>query len=486
MQRLDLKTEIEQELLNNPCLEEESPENETPEAGETGETAAGEGDGLLRDSAATDSAVDSADGGRDDIDFEYYFGDDSRGPGDYAPSPGGDDDEYPTLEQTATRADSLHEHLGWQLGANESDPECRAIGEFLIGNLQENGFLAAPPEELAAAGGFALEELEIVRARLREYDPPGCFARDLSDCLGAQLAASGEEDSLAARLLGEAGEALAAGAKDEALAAQLGVEAAEIAAARRRLAQLDPEPGLRFSAERGDPPEPDLVLTLGEPGEFTLSFVEDGLPKLRVSSYYRRAIRRGSSAAPEEKAYVRERLRAAVWFIKSLEERRKTIMKVAHAAITRQLDYFTRGEDGLKPLLLREVAAVAGVHESTVSRVAANKFVLTPKGLLPLKFFFVKRAASDGGDDLSARQVKQQIQEIIAREIDARKPLSDEKIAGRLRADYNVILARRTVQKYREELGIPAAHARAAAARQPDGAEKNGPKTGTHPEGDTP
>lgn len=452
--RLELRTEIAQELLVNPCLEED----ESTDPNEEGrEEPVANDDGLHADDPGATGDVEA----REEIDWDNYFSDDE--PRSYASGGSGGEEERPDYEAYATRPESLFEHLAWQLHMNESDPECVAIGEFLIGNLLENGHLSAPPAELAQAGGFELAELEIVRARLQEYDPPGCFALDLRDSLLAQLRAAGEEDGVAARLLHECPEALAGGGDDAALSAKLGVPVAEVALARARLRRLDPEPGLRVGGEGLAPPEPDLVLTLeGEEG-FTLSYVDEGMPRLRVSGQWRKMLRRGSDLGSEEKGYLRERMRAAVWFLKSLEERRRTVMKVATEVFRRQLPFFTGGELALRPLLLREVAEPAGVHESTVSRVAAGKYVLTPKGLLPLKFFFVKKASSDGGADLSALQVKAQIREIIAREGAGKRPLSDDKIAGRLRDDYNVTLARRTVQKYREEMGIPPAHRRRAA-----------------------
>jgi RNA polymerase sigma-54 factor len=457
LQRLDLKTEIEQELLSNPCLEDvEAEAEETPEEAAAAQPEQGDGLHAERESEAQR---------QEDIDLDYFFNDDSggawRGSGSGGPVTS-DGDDLPGLEETAVRGESLHEHLGWQLTMNESDPECRQIGEFLIGNLQENGYLSAPPAELAAALKLETEELEIVRRRLQEYDPPGCFATGLADTLLAQLRALGEEKSLAARLLQEAPESLAKGADDAALARQLGTDAAAVAIARRLLKRLDPEPGLRCRADTTAPPEPDLVLEISG-DEFKITAVEDGLPRLRVSGFYRKALRKGGPLAGEERAYVRERLRAAVWFIKSLEERRKTIMKVAQAVIGHQLAYFKTGELALRPLILKDVAAQAEVHESTVSRVVSNKYILTPKGLLPLRFFFVKQASSDGASGLSALNVKDQIKAVLAHET-AGRPLSDQQIAARLKDDYNVTLARRTVAKYREELGIAPAHQRRRAA----------------------
>ncbi len=455
--RLELKAEIEQELLVNPCLEESEPAGEEPE---TREEAGGEeagDDGLHREEPG---AIGEAEG-REEIDWDSYFQDDEyRGP---AGSAGGDEEEGPGFEAVATRPESLAEHLEWQLHLNESDPECVAIGEFLVGNLQENGYLSAPPAELAAAGGFPPEELEIVRARLQEYDPAGCFSTDLKDCLLAQLRAAGEERSDAARLLREAPDALAGGLDDGALAARLSLPAETLSAARARLRRLDPEPGLRVGREGAAPPEPDLLLALEGPEGFTLTYVDDGLPRLRISGQMRKLLRRSEGLEGAERGYLRERMRAAVWFLKNIEERRRTVLKVAGETVRRQLPFFTQGELALRPLTLREVAEAAGVHESTVSRVATGKHLLTPKGLLPLKYFFVKKASSDGGGDLSALQVKQQIRAILAREAEGSRPLSDEKIARRLKDDYNVILARRTVQKYREEMGVPPAHQRRAA-----------------------
>ncbi len=463
LQRLDLKTEIEQELLSNPCLEDLEAEPEAEEEGTAEEAAAAQPEGEDGLHAERDREAER----QEDIDLDYFFNDDSggawRGSGVSGPVTA-DGDDLPGLEETAIRGESLHEHLGWQLTMNESDPECREIGEFLIGNLQENGHLSAPPAELAAALKVEPEELEIVRRRLQEYDPPGCFATGLADSLLAQLRVLGEAQSLAARLLIEAPDSLAKGADDAALARQLGADLAAVAIARRLLKRLDPEPGLRCGKDTTAPPEPDLILEISG-DEFKLTTVEDGLPRLRVSGFYRKALRKGGGLAGEERAYVRERLRAAVWFIKSLEERRKTIMKVAQAVIGHQLAYFKTGELALRPLILKDVAAQAEVHESTVSRVVSNKYILTPKGLLPLRFFFVKQASTDGASGLSSLNVKDQIKTILARESGGH-PLSDQQIAARLKDDYNVGLARRTVAKYREELGIAPAHQRRRAASE--------------------
>jgi len=445
MTRLDLATVVAQELIENPVLEEVSAEEPAREE-EPLEAPAPE--------KAEDAPETLAD-----FDFEAYFQDDyeERGP---SFGQGERDNELPPLEATLTREPDLYDHLLWQLHMSEVAPRQREIAELIIGNLDPDGFLTATEEEIAdlavgyAANGEILEEVRAALALVRAFDPAGVACRDLRESLLQQLLARGETaESLAYLVVSEHWDALLR-RQFAPIAKALGIPLANLEPVVESIKSLDTRPGRRFSREDTQYVEPDVaVLKIGE--DFVVQLNDDGLPRLRISRAYRRMLQkiRVEGGQPEARQFLKDKMRSAVWLIKSLDQRQRTIYKVAESIVRQQREFLERGIEHLRPMVLRDVADDIGMHESTVSRVVSNKYIHTPRGLFPMKFFFHSGIDRDHGEDISSLTVKQRIQTLIGAE-DARRPLSDSDIMKALQRE-GVRIARRTVAKYRDELRIP-------------------------------
>ena len=285
---------------------------------------------------------------------------------------------------------------------------------------------------------------------IQDLDPPGVGARDLRECLLLQLRAAGHRDSMAYRLVEESFEDLISHRWSE-LSKRFGISAQEVQNAADEIAKLDPKPGLRYSAAGENYIIPDLVVDKIDQAYHI--FLNDGnLPRLKLSRAYQEIARDKKKFDTESKDFIASKLNSANWMIQAIEQRRQTMLKVMHYIVDRQRDFFERGVQALRPLTLREVAEAVGMHESTVSRVTNEKFVQTPRGVLPLKFFFSSGLATSDGDDVSARGIKDQIQKLVSGE-DTKNPLTDQAIVEILQQT-GVQIARRTVAKYRDQLGV--------------------------------
>ena len=335
---------------------------------------------------------------------------------------------------------------------SEASPSVKEIAAYLIGNLDEDGYLRVSRDEIRQAHYENEADVESAFALVRGFDPAGVCAFDLPDCLLLQLKALGIENALIEKIIREHWAAFL-NRQFAPLAKVLGVGMSEIQAAVEIIKNLEPKPGQKYSSERTIYVEPDVfVRKIGD--EYIIQLSEDGLPKLRISGAYRKLLRSGNGAIGAEAAnYLRDKMRSAVWLIKSLDQRQRTIYKVADSIVRHQREFLDHGIEHLRPLVLRVVANDIGMHESTVSRVVSNKYIHTPRGLFPMKYFFHSGIDSSTGDDVSSLSIKNKISRLVQEE-DARRPFSDARIMQRLRAE-GIQIARRTVAKYREELRIP-------------------------------
>jgi RNA polymerase sigma-54 factor len=450
MSRLELQEVLNQEVVENPVLEEQDEVVEPEAAAEAGRQT--------EDAPpAPDPATPPAEKERDsfeEIDFHSYFEDylDSA----YNPRQYQEEPEEFSLENVLTRPEGLPEHLGWQLSMAEATPEVREIAAFLVGNIDEDGYLRVSREEIL--NEFSNEaDVESAIALVRSLDPSGVGAFDLPDCLLLQLKALAIDNPLIETIIRDHWPAFL-NRQFAPLAKTLNVGMSEIQAAFEIIKNLEPKPGRKYSSDRTIYVEPDVfVRKIGD--EYVIQLSEDGLPKLRISAAYRRLLRSGNGAIGSEAAnYLKDKMRSAIWLIKSLDQRQRTIYKVAESIVRHQRSFLDHGIEHLRPLVLRDVANDIGMHESTVSRVVSNKYIHTPRGLFPMKYFFHSGIDSSTGDDVSSLSIKNKISRIVQDE-DGRHPHSDARIMQKLRAE-GIQIARRTVAKYREELRIPSSSQR--------------------------
>jgi RNA polymerase sigma-54 factor len=344
----------------------------------------------------------------------------------------------------------LEDHLIWQLRLSKITERESAIGLHIIQNLDENGYLALSGEEICNATESQPDEFEAVLKRIQFFDPVGVAARDLSECLLVQLENLHLSDSLAAKIVANHLNFLES-KRYEKLAKDLNVTIDEIAEAAHMIASLEPKPSRGYEQDEVRTVLPDVfVEKVGD--EFLIYLNDDGVPRLRVSSLYRRMAGQDGVAEEQARQYLQEKVRAATWLIKSIQQRQQTLFRVTQSIFKFQQEFLDFGVSHLKPMVLRDVAEDIHMHESTVSRATANKYVHTPQGLFELKFFFQSGLKGGNGEDVASESVKEKIRGIIGAE-DPRKPYSDQHIAAMLSTD-SIDIARRTVAKYREAMGI--------------------------------
>jgi len=445
MSTLELVDLLNQEMVENPMLEEVPTEELQPVEPEAA-AAAGE-------KAEEPAARDKADTW-DDSDYEYFFGDylDDG----YRPRTPQEVKELPPIENTLSTSTSLADHLAWQLSLQTDEDLMREIGGAVIGNLDEDGYLVASVDEIAAMGNWAVADVERALRLVQGFDPIGVAARDLQECLWLQLRQLGLEGTPTEKVVTEHLRLLQNHQVPE-LARRLGLPIEDLKEHIEIIRHLDPKPGSRYNRPQSHYVIPDVYVVKVE-DQYVAVLNEEGLPQLRISPVYRRLLDKGSDNSDETRAYVKDKFRSALWLIKSVEQRQKTIHKVATSIINFQRDFLDHGIEHLRPLVLRDVANDIGMHESTVSRVVTNKYMHTPQGVFELKFFFHSGISSSYGESVSSVTIKQRIRRIIENE-DARKPLSDSKIVSILQRE-GLVLARRTIAKYREELKIPTSNQR--------------------------
>ena len=439
MSTLELSDLLNQEMVENPMLEEVPTEELQPaEAAPTPETQKAESEDKAN---KTDTW--------DDQDYEYFFGDylDDG----YRPRAPQEVRELPPIENTLSTSSSLSDHVMWQLSMQTDDPLMREIGSAIIGNLNDDGYLVASFEELAAMGPWPVAEVERALRLVQGFDPTGVGARDLQECLLLQLRRLGLEGTPSERIVTDYLRLLQNHQVPE-IARKLGLSIDELKEHIEIIRNLDPKPGSRHNPSQSQYVIPDVYVIKVE-DQYVAVLNEDGLPQMRISPVYRRLLDKGGENTDETRAYVKDKFRSALWLIKSVEQRQRTIHKVANSIINFQRDFLDGGIEHLRPLVLRDVANDIGMHESTVSRVVTNKYMHTPQGVFEMKFFFHSGISSAYGESVSSVTIKQRIRKIIENE-DPRKPLSDAKIVSVLQRE-GLELARRTIAKYREELKIP-------------------------------
>ncbi|KIH76572.1 RNA polymerase, sigma 54 subunit, RpoN/SigL [Geoalkalibacter ferrihydriticus] len=446
LSRMELIDLVQQELEENPILDEGQEIVEEKELAE--EPAASSQEGGAEEGGDDLPEVKGDKEGLNDIDWQTYLEGYNLG-GSVADSYEEDDDR-PSYENLLTKKNTLTDHLLWQLNLSRFDDQTRQIAAEIIGNLDEDGFFKATLEEVAGATATTPERVEKVLSLVQEFDPPGTAARNLQECLLCQVRVLGMAGSLVESILRDHIHDLE-NRKYPAIAKALGVSLDEVLEATRIISNLDPRPGRQYNQEDVQYITADIfVYKIGD--EFVVVLNDEGLPNLRINAFYRQAMTNDSLVDAKAGEYIQEKLRSAVWLIKSIHQRQRTIYKVTQSIVKFQQAFFEKGIDHLKPLVLRDVAEDIEMHESTISRVTTNKYVQTPQGLYELKFFFNSGIHTTGGDSIASESVKSRIRDLIAGE-NIKKPYSDRKIVELLEKD-NINIARRTVTKYREMLGI--------------------------------
>ena len=455
LNRMELVELINQELVENPVLDEtnESPDAEGIPEAPVDASSDPEGEQRRDEEAFTkpqDAGEQLVTGGKDDFNWESYVEEfNSNQP--TSPSMREINEELPAFESILTKSTTLEDHILWQVSMTTFSPEEKKFSTLVAGNLSDDGYLIANFEDLARESKLEPEDAEEVLKMIRLFDPIGVGSRSLGECLMTQALLMKPRQELMEQII-QGHLADLEKRNYAAIAKTLNQPMEKIVEATKLILELEPKPGRSFTSNDAQYITPDIyVMKVGN--EYVISLNEDGLPKLRISPYYRNILQQKSKDNKDTKEYVQDKLRSAMWLIKSIHNRQKTIYKVTEAIVTRQRDFFEKGVSFLKPMVLKDIAGDIGMHESTISRVTTNKYVHTPVGIFELKYFFNSSINSaDGGDSVASEAVKQKIKHMITKE-DPKNPLSDQKIAELLVKE-NIDIARRTVAKYREMLGI--------------------------------
>jgi RNA polymerase sigma-54 factor len=357
-----------------------------------------------------------------------------------------------------TKPASLEEHLLWQLRLSNVPNEDRQVAEAIIGNLDDDGYLRVTLDEIAQGARCPTATVEQVLKLVQGFDPIGVAARDLRECLLIQTRQLGLHGSLVESIITDHLPDLEK-KRFAAIAKALGVSAEEVFQAGKVIEHLEPKPGRPFAASDNVYITPDVFVVKIE-GKYAVLLNDDGMPKLRINQYYRRLLKNKAPGVDTTKTYLEDKLRSALWLIRSIEQRNRTIVRVAESIVKFQYEFMEQGINYLKPLILKQVAEDIGMHESTISRVTTNKYMYTPQGIFELKFFFNSGIArtQGGGEDLSSVTVRERIRLLVANE-DPRRPMTDHELVERLSAE-QIAIARRTVAKYRGWLRIPPANKR--------------------------
>src|SRR5512138_1466563 len=455
MPLLDLQQHLKQELLNNPFLDMVEPEEEE----ETEEEAA-EADAAPAEEKATN----------DEIDWEEILldGFDAGGRRE-------EHEEREYYEPVTVDTRDLSDHLIDQITLLDLTPRQQFLADEFIGNINEDGYLACTLDDLRNAVNDAVvtaaeaverdtedlplytpAEIEEMLHIIQSLDPPGVGARDLRECLMLQLREAGLEQSVPYRLVRDCFDELINHRWSE-ISKRFGISPADVQRAADEIKKLDPKPGLMYSSASDNYIIPDLIVEKID-GRYHVFLNDANLPRLKLSKAYQEIARDKKKFEGESKEFISNKLNSANWMIQAIEQRRQTMLKVMNFIVDRQREFFEKGVQYLKPLTLREVAEVINMHESTVSRVTNEKFVQTPRGVLPLKFFFSSGLSTTSGEDVSARGIKAKIQNLVDDE-EPKKPLTDQAIVNILKQE-GIQIARRTVAKYRDQLGILSARMR--------------------------
>jgi RNA polymerase sigma-54 factor len=446
LNRLELREMINQEMIENPVLEEQS---EEPTA-----TDNYSDENFIRNE--TEKVPEKPESNPfDEFDVGTFFNQYLDTGGDGGQSQEREVSERPSFEKFLSSPAGLTEHLTWQLSVTICSDNVRELVESIIGNLDENGYLTASVEELVQSGQYSQDDLEDALAVVQDFDPIGVGARDLRECLLLQLKAFDPQNTLAQQIVSEHLKQVQANQlKEVARALNRPIEV--VKRALDVIKKLDPRPGLRYNKTEPRLVEPDVYFRKVD-GLWQVFLNEDDMPQLRLSPTYRRLLAR-DAADRDVRNYVKERFTAAIQLLKNIEQRKHTILRVCQSIIARQGEFLDHGPDALKPMMIKEVAEEVGVHPSTVSRAVASKYAHTSQGVLELRSFFSEAVNGPEGGGMSLLTLKRLVKKMIDEE-DATKPLTDDQIAKKLE-DGGIRVTRRTVAKYREDMRIPSTHQR--------------------------
>jgi RNA polymerase sigma-54 factor len=458
MPLLDLQNHLKQELLNNPFLDMVEDEEED------------EVDGEVAQQEEQNPETEAEKEEKGEIDWEEILldGFDAGGRRE-------EHEEREYYEPVTVDSRDLADHLRDQVTLLDLNGRQMYLAEEFIGNVNEDGYLACGLDKIVEGvnesvqkvieeserdvsdlAQYTVSEAEEMLGVIQSLDPPGVGARDLRECLMLQLREAGLEHSVPFRLVRDCFDELIAHRWSE-ISKRFGISPADVQRAADEIAKLDPKPGLVYSDASDNYIIPDLIVDKID-GKYHIFLNDANLPRLKLSKAYQEIARDKKKFDGENKEFISNKLNSANWMIQAIEQRRQTMLKVMNYIVERQREFFEKGVQFLKPLTLREVAEVISMHESTVSRVTNEKFVQTPRGVLPLKFFFSSGLSTTDGEDVSARGIKAQIQKLVADE-DAKHPLTDQAIVNILK-ESGVQIARRTVAKYRDQLGVLSARLR--------------------------
>ncbi|EPR42199.1 RNA polymerase, sigma 54 subunit, RpoN [Desulfovibrio sp. X2] len=447
LSRLELMETVQQELLENPFLEEgfeeaeserESPENAQP----------AEAEGVVHEMPSDEKSLQR------EADWDNYLGDFASASRQSQMREHEALDEGLSFEARLTAKPSLDGHLAWQTRLSNFTEEEKEIAENIIGNLNSSGYLSSTVDEIAHVTGSTPEAVESVLLRVQRFDPVGVAARDPRECLLVQLDVYGYDDPILLSLVSDHLEDLEK-KRYKPLARKFKISLEELREYLDIIQTLDPMPGSSFGSGEPMYVSPDAYVYKFD-DNFVIVLNEDGLPRLQLNSLYMDSLQGGKG---KDKDYFQEKVRSAVWLMKSLYQRQRTLYKVIESIVRFQRDFFEEGVTHLRPLILKDVADDIGMHESTVSRITTNKYVATPHGIFELKFFFNSALSLDDGSEVGSESVKALIKQLIGEE-DAKQPLSDERIVDILKDKLQVNIARRTVAKYRTALNIPSSSKR--------------------------
>ncbi|NOY83348.1 MAG: RNA polymerase factor sigma-54 [Nitrospirae bacterium] len=450
LSRLELDEVVTQEMVENPLLEEQETEPTSSEElqSEVSGPEVERTEGDLEASAKKDEI---------DAKWEEYYLDDSGDEG-WRASNVSPDDERPSYEQTLAKTTSLVDHLLWQLGLSAISEKEKEIGTAIIGEIEENGYLKTPLEEIAILVDVSVTSVEAILKVVQGFDPVGVAAKDLEECLLIQVAQLDLSGSLVESMIkNHLVDLEKKRYQNIAKACDATVEA--VVEASKIIEHLEPKPGRPFFSSENVYITPDLHIVKSE-GHYIVAMNDDGMPKLKISPFYRSLLRSKGEVTAKTKSYLEEKFRSALWLVRSIEQRNRTIQLVGESILKFQYEFMEKGVSHLKPLILRQVADDIEMHESTVSRVTTNKYMYTPQGIYELKFFFngsLPRVGSQS-ESLSSIAVREMIRKMVDSE-DSTRPLKDQEIVTRLK-DADIEIARRTVSKYRAWLKIPPASRR--------------------------
>lgn len=447
LNRLELREMISQEMVANPVLEEMA--DDIPSVEEVREKAESEPPAAPADG---DSAVPEKQDSFEQVDLKELF-DNYLDPG--YKSPAAESIEKPSFENFLSRPTSLADHLETQLNLSICSDAVRNAAYSIIGNLNEDGYLTATVEEMAQTGDHSAEEVQEALKLIQGLDPAGVAARDLRECLLLQLKVVAPENHLAARIVSDH-LGLFQNRHHKDIARTLDRPLPLVERALDVIRSLDPRPGQRYSVTEPTLVEPDVALVkVGD--EYKVIVNDDGMPQLRLSHRYRRMLQEANTSK-DDRNWIKERFNSALQLLKNIEQRKQTIVRVCHVIIERQTEFLDKGDDYLRPMMIKEVAEIVGVHPSTVSRAVGNKYAETPQGVRELRSFFSEAVQGPAGVALPLVSLKRDVKKMIEEE-DAAHPLTDDQITQRLHQK-GIMVTRRTVAKYREDMHIPSTHQR--------------------------